>query len=218
MGVRKLLNRLLNIMSNKRVPAAADRNKDVITSVLKKLIPPDKELTALEIASGSGLHASTFAQNFPSVTWIPSELDRSNWPSILAYKEDHPNMKEPIELDISEDVDSLEAESLNLIICINMIHISNWTATQGLFRNAGKLLSRDGSLITYGPYSKNGHLVPKSNVDFNRYLLGQNSEWGIRDIADLSDEGMEHGLQLSAEYDMPANNKLLVFTRNKSLG
>ena len=32
------------------------------------------------------------------------------------------------------------------------------------------------------------------------------------------DEGMEHGLQLSAEYDMPANNKLLVFTRNKSLG
>lgn len=206
------------MLTNKRVPAAADRNKDALVSVLKQIIPGDTKLKALEVASGSGLHAATFSKNFPNVTWTPTEVDKSQWPSLLAYQADHSNMMEPLELDISKEVVQFDADSVDILININMIHISNWAATQGLFRAAGKLLKKNGILITYGPYSKNGVLKPESNVNFNRYLQDQNPEWGIRDIADLSDEGAEHGLYLKEEYDMPANNKVLVFRRNTCLG
>ncbi|XP_023330867.1 methyltransferase-like 26 [Eurytemora carolleeae] len=222
MGFRKLLNRIRIMFTNKRVPAAADRNKEAICSVLKKILPTDMDLRALEIASGSGLHAGHLAAAFPRITWIPSELDRSHWPSILAYKADFSNIENPLEIDVIQApgswIPQIQSQSIDIIININMIHISPWSATQGLFRAAGELLKKDGVLITYGPYSKNGILRPESNANFHRQLQNQNSEWGIRDITDLSEEGNEHGLRLHEEFDMPANNKILVFRRNTCLG
>jgi len=223
MGIRKLLNRIRTMMTEKRIPASAERNKEPIHQVLKKLLPTDKDLKALEIASGSGLHVGYLASCFPRVTWQPSEFDQEHWPSLRAYKSEHTNILDPVEIDISTDYDTwgctnLVPGSIDLILNINMIHISPWAATQGLFKNAGDLLSKDGILVTYGPYAKNGILEPETNVNFNRYLQDENGEWGIRDIADITEEGNEFGLCLSEEYDMPSNNKMLVFRRNACLG
>jgi hypothetical protein len=52
----------------------------------------------------------------------------------------------------------------NLIICINMIHISPWEATLGLFKLANEQLDPDrGVLFCYGPYKENGTAV-ESNL------------------------------------------------------
>jgi len=209
-------------MTNKRVPASADRNKEPIHQVLKKLLPADKQLKALEIASGSGLHISYFAGCFPNVTWTPSEMDHEHWPSLNAYKNDHKNIMDPLEIDIGTDMttwnSNLVPGTIDLMLNVNMVHISPWSSTQGLFKSAGDLLSKEGMLVTYGPYAKNGILQPESNVNFNRCLQDENRDWGIRDVADLTEEGNEYGLCLSEEYDMPSNNKLLVFRRNNCLG
>jgi len=223
MGFREFFEPFLTMFrTTKNVPEAAKRNKNAICSVLKKLVPPEENLTALEIASGSGLHVAYFAENLPNVTWTPSELNESYLLGIIEQKKDLKNVNEPVVIDISEDVSKWDqpppAMSYDLILNINMIHISEWSATQGLFSAAGQLLTKNGMLVTYGPYSKNGILKPESNKTFNRYLQDQNSAWGVRDIADLTEEAKEYGLYHAEEFDMPSNNKVLVFRRNTCLG
>jgi len=222
MGLRKIISEAVNMISQKRVPPAAERNKIYIYQVLKKLLPRDQKMDALEIASGSGLHVSYLADKFSNITFQPSDIDEEQWPSLKAYKADHKNIKDPIKVDITKNFQDWECEDLpstfHLILNINMIHISPWQCSEGLFRNSGALLHSDGILVTYGPYAKNGQLTPESNVEFNRNLQAQNPEWGIRDIGDLADEAREHGLYLCQEFDLPANNKMLVFRKNNCLG
>ncbi len=94
-----------------------------------------------------------------------------------------------------------------------MIHISPFETTVGLFNAAGKLLKKSGLLITYGPYAECGVLEPESNINFDESLRAQNPQWGVRDIEDLIQIATENGLKLLKRYDMPANNKTLVWKK-----
>jgi hypothetical protein len=51
----------------------------------------------------------------------------------------------------------------DLILCINMIHITPWEATLGLMHCAGTVLRSGGILMCYGPYKVNGTAV-ESNL------------------------------------------------------
>lgn len=54
-----------------------------------------------------------------------------------------------------------EEDSFELMLCINMIHISSWSATIGLMKLAQrKLSSQDGILYCYGPFLEHGTSVP----------------------------------------------------------
>ncbi len=57
----------------------------------------------------------------------------------------------------------LQSGNVNLITCINMIHISPWEATIGLFQVASQKLMSGGILYCYGPYKENGTAV-QSNL------------------------------------------------------
>ena len=59
-------------------------------------------------------------------------------------------------------------------------------------------------------YITGRHTAP-SNADFDVSLRARNPEWGVRDVAAVSDLAGRHGLVLVERVAMPVNNLSLVF-------
>ncbi|KAI1302392.1 Uncharacterized protein HDE_02495 [Halotydeus destructor] len=202
---------------------ASERNKQPILDVLQTLLEPSSELRALEIASGTGQHVIHFAKSFPNITWQPTDIDSSGFNLIQRNVEAEQlhNIVKPLSLDVSKPLpewpSAIKNSSWDLLVCINMIHISPWNCTQGLFSSAGQLLKPSGLLVTYGPYAENGVLEPDSNVRFDQSLKDRNSEWGVRDIRDLESLAVSNGLKLAKIVKMPGNNRTLVFGGSEAL-
>lgn len=198
-------------MSAKRHAPAALRNREAIAEVLARELPASG--TVLEIAAGSGEHAVFFAEHFGSLTWLPTDPSPEALASIAEYRADYPgtNLSAPVMLDAA-DPDSWPVAEADAILCINMVHISPWAATQGLFRGAARLLgSSGGPLILYGPFIEDGIATAASNLAFDESLKARDPRWGLRRAEDLDGLAAAHGLARSARHAMPANNLSLVF-------
>ena len=118
-------------------------------------------------------------------------------------------MSPAVQLDVRAErwaVDQADA-----MVCINMIHISPWEASKGLFAGASRRLPSGAVLVTYGPYRVNGEHTAPSNEAFDASLKARNPTWGIRDIAELEGLAAEHALRLRERVAMPANNFTLVW-------
>lgn len=187
------------------------RNRQPILDVLARVLPPAG--LVLEIASGSGEHAVFLAQNLPSLTWQPTDTDDGALASIAAHRAAArlPNLLQPLRLDATAERWPIDYAAA--FVCNNMIHIAPWRVTEGLMAGAGRILQPGGILYLYGPYRIDGRHTATSNADFDAWLKAQNSEWGIRDLAEVTALARRHRLDLSETVEMPANNLSVIFRR-----
>lgn len=191
---------------------ATERNRHVILQVLKSFFP--EKGSCLEIASGSGEHITHFAQNLSGVTFHPSDLETDCLDSIQAWV-DHlglTNVRPARQLDTTQTEWDLPKQ--DVILCINMIHISPWEATLGLMQKAGELLNQGGFLYLYGPFRRFGAHTAASNESFDGFLKEKDPRFGVRDLEEVEALAGENGLMRSQLVEMPANNFSVVFQRN----
>jgi hypothetical protein len=190
---------------------ATSRNRDVILDVLRGVLP--RTGLVLEIASGSGEHILHFARAFPDLTFQPSDPEDAARRSIAAWVKESgsDNIRPPLDLDASKPDWPLTQASA--ILCINMIHISPWPATEGLLRGAAQILQSGAPLYLYGPYRQTGIETAPSNEAFDVSLKSRNSEWGLRHLEDVATLARLHGFSDASVTPMPANNLSVVFRR-----
>ncbi len=199
--------------SQRRFSPAAERNTPHILGVLKKVLP--RKGLILEVASGSGQHVSTFARAFDELVWQPSEREKKSLESIESWRTeaDCEAVLKPIVLDVHWDLWPMDRVAA--ILCINMVHIAPWSATEALFQGAQRHLDT-GPLILYGPFRFGGHFTAESNAQFSASLQAQDPCWGVRDTDDLEALAAGIGFELRETYALPANNHCLIFSRVSS--
>ena len=188
---------------------ATTRNREPIREVLARELPATG--TVLELAAGSGEHSVYMAAAFPALAWQPTDVDDTALASIAAWRDETqlPNLRAPLRVDVCAETWPLE--HADAITCINMIHISPWEATLGMFAGATRLLAPGALLYLYGPYRFDGAFTAPSNEAFDQSLRARDPRWGVRDVREL--EGVATGFSLSEVIAMPANNHSLVFRR-----
>ena len=213
--------------ANRLSSPAAERNRQPILEVLRRVLPPSGR--ALEIASGSGQHVSWFARHLPDWTWQPTEFAAASLPSIAAWsvlgaddvaesasagaaEGPLPNILPPLQLDVCAPEWPVTG-AFDAITCANMIHASPPQTLPGLMQGAGRHLAPRGLLVTYGPYILDGEPLVASNVEFDAWLKSRDASWGIRRLADVVAQARGAGLRLRERVAMPANNLMLVFER-----
>lgn len=195
-----------------RASPATARNRDPILDVLRAHLP-DRGLV-LEIAAGAGEHAVHFARALPGLQWRPTDPDPTALDSIGAWRKaaELDNLLAPLILDASQP-DAWPVDRADAVVCINMAHISPWSATEGLMTGAGRILPPSGVLYLYGPYRETGVPTAASNEAFDADLKRRNPGWGLRELDEVAPLAAAHGLELSERIAMPANNLSLVFRR-----
>jgi SAM-dependent methyltransferase len=196
---------------------AADRNKQPILDVLRVLLPASG--TALEIASGTGQHATWFASSLPGWTWQPSDADAGMLPAIAARvaAAGLPNVRLPLLLDVMAPQwpsrGDAFTQAFDAVYCANMLHIAPWSTCAALMQGSARHLAPGGVLVTYGPYLEDGVVTAAGNLDFDASLRARNPAWGLRRVQDVAAQAERAGLLLRQRHAMPANNLLLVFAR-----
>lgn len=196
-----------------RSSPAAQRNKGPICEFLKEALTDTGKV--LEIASGSGEHALYFAEQMPQTLWQPSDPSPEALDSIDGWRVDAdlPNLLAPLQIDASIPEQWPDIPEVTAVLCINMVHISPWAATQGLMRGAARLLQANEPLILYGPYIRDGVETAPSNLAFDADLKRRNAEWGVRNLADVTSIATENGFAQEKIVEMPANNITVIYRK-----
>ncbi|MGR3290577.1 MAG: DUF938 domain-containing protein [Paracoccaceae bacterium] len=103
---------------------------------------------------------------------------------------------------------------LSVLFSMNVIHIAPYAVAKGIIAGAGRALAPDGLLIFYGPFREQGQHTGPGNRSFDKGLRAENPSWGLRDTDDISELAQQAGLEFSTMITMPANNRLLIYTKS----
>ena len=204
-------------MDNRLFFPAAKRNKTFIGDVLSRII--QKNGSILEIGSGSGQHGVAFQRRFPKTIWQTSDPDvrhRQSISSWILYEKLNMKMPQPLAIDVEItpwEISSALALSLQVIVSINLIHISSWNCTRSLFKESGKFLSKGKYLMLYGPFKIGNEHISQSNYLFDKSLKMQNKNWGVRNLDEVNKEAYNNGFAQKELICMPANNLSIIYKK-----
>ncbi len=192
---------------------ASENNKRVILDVLKNYLRSGVKV--LEIASGTGQHATFFAENMPDLHWqssdIPNNVKSLNLRIIAAELE---NLPAAIPLDVNQE--PWRCDTPDSIFSANSLHIMSTDSVENFFMGVCKHLDH-GYLLVYGPFKYGGNFTTESNAGFDRWLKDRNPVCGIRDFEWVDGLAKTRGFQLIEDHVMPANNQLLVWRKENLL-
>lgn len=198
----------------KRFAPAAERNREPILQVLRGVLPARG--CVLEVASGSGQHAVAFAKEFPALEFQPTDADPAAVASIARYRFEAglPNLAPPLLLDAARD--TWPVARADAVVSINMLHISPWEASLGLFRGSARVLPSGAPLVLYGPFTIDGNFIAESNLAFDAELRERDPRFGLREVRDVERAANAAGFSLEALVPRPVNNHMLVFRRGET--
>jgi len=191
---------------------ACENNREPILGVLRRHL--EMPATVIEVGSGTGQHAVYFAAELPHITWQPT--DRAENLSAVAAWRDHaglPNVAAPIELDVLHEPWPVITSAA--VFSANTTHIMSWRAVEAFTRGVGRILAPDGLFFLYGPFNYGGAYTSASNAEFDAFLRTRDPASGIRAIEDMQALAGAAGLTLLEDNALPANNRLLVWTKRE---
>jgi cyclopropane fatty-acyl-phospholipid synthase-like methyltransferase len=183
-------------------------NQQPILEILRKEFAHTKKV--LEIGSGTGQHAVFFARALPHLTWQTSDVAEHH-AGIMAWLEDDgpANALPPLELDVRQS--SWLTTKFDGIFSANTVHIMSWPEVEHMFAGIGQVLIPDGCFCLYGPFNYQGQYSSPSNAKFDTWLKNRDPASGIRDVDELNSLAEKAGLSLVEDYEMPVNNRILVW-------
>jgi len=189
---------------------ACERNKEPILAVLRTSFAEVRNV--LEIGSGTGQHAVHFARYLSHLTWHPTE-QLSYLPDLTArvQLEGSPNLRPPTVLDVRQSV--WPVLSVDAVFTANTLHIMSWAEVTAMYRGIGEVLAPRGVLCVYGPFRYTGEYTSESNQGFDRMLKERDPRSGLRDVNAVTELAASYGLDLVADHDLPAFNRLLRFVK-----
>jgi SAM-dependent methyltransferase len=189
---------------------ACERNKEPILEVLRRHFAGCSHV--LEIGSGTGQHAVHFAAHLTHLTWHPTER-LGGLPTLTSriQAEGGPNLRPPTVLDVRQPVWPLAR--VDGMFTANTLHIMSWTEVTCMFEGIGATLAPGGMLCVYGPFRYGGEYTSPSNREFDRMLRERDPASGLREIEEVTALAAQYGLELAADHDLPAFNRLLAFAK-----
>lgn len=190
---------------------SCEENKLPILNVLR--IEFARVNRVLEIGSGTGQHAVFFASQLPHLHWQTSDV-REYHAGIQAWIDDArlPNVAAPLDLDVRTG--PWPEQQYDGIFSANTVHIMGWPAVAAMFSGIGKLLAAGGVFCLYGPFNYNGAFTSPSNARFDQWLKARDPVSGVRDFEALDGLAQAAGMRLHKDYEMPANNRTLVWLKS----
>ncbi len=168
----------------------------------------------LEIGSGTGQHAIFFARALPYLLWQTSDLAEHH-PGINAWLTDEALDNTPVPLTLNVETENWPERIFDGIFSANTVHIMGWPEVEKMFAGIGQALLPGGRFCLYGPFNYDGQFTSESNARFDVWLKNRDPKSGVRDVADLNKLAEKAGLKLTEDYEMPANNRILVWQAGK---
>lgn len=194
--------------SDATLSSASARNSLPILGVLRGELPRTAQV--LEIGSGNGHHAITFAQALPGTRWQTSDLETNHrWIEAAIAESGLTNVELPLTLDMRGP--PALAQCYEVIYSCNTAHIMSASTVESMFGFVARSLARGGKFCLYGPFKRAGRYSTKSNADFDSALRRDDPSMGIRDLDDLTRIGSTLGLRRRRVYAMPSNNLLVIW-------
>lgn len=188
----------------------AARNAAAILEILEREFRDSQRV--LEIGSGTGQHAVSFAAALDHLHWQTSDLDE-NHAGINAWIESSQldNVRAPVSMDVRTA--TLDEGSYDAVYSSNTAHIMGIDGVESMFSLVGATLRAGGIFCLYGPFRCGGQFNSQSNAEFDSNLRGRDPVMGIRDLETLDRFAGAFGLRRQRLYAVPSNNYVVVWRK-----
>jgi len=196
-------------MNKKPYADACVKNAPPILEVLRQRLASHARV--LEIASGTGQHGVYFGEAMPAIEWQTSDLKQMHqgiqqWLDEAGLE----NVLPPLFLDVMAGV--WPEQGYDAVFSANSAHIMPAEAVEEMFIGVSSLLVQGGLFFLYGPFMYAGKHSSDSNYLFDCWLKSNDPQRGLRDVDWLREIADKVGLVLVEDIEMPANNRILVWS------